>query len=327
MPLFNLPMEILLSITDYLDDSGMSALARTNKGVHSLLNELLYRRDITHSNRFRSRSLTWAAEKGVVGTIQRAVHASRHFNPVPESFHITLQVATDHEHVPIVELLLKVKGINPNFYGGGGYVYPLCIAAENGNSAIVELLLANVNIDPDVKRHPYNISPLLCACLGEHVSIVRQLLARDNVDVNCRSILFTPLTAACRMTHPLLEIPKFLLEREDIDINLPDKEGRTALFWACHNNCLELVDLLLEKDNIDPNVGDKSGRTPLVEACRVSRSPAIVCSLLSHRDIDPNALDNALVHWFRNPFIHDAPEIKALLIAAGANEVEAGRLL
>jgi ankyrin repeat protein len=122
------------------------------------------------------------------------------------------------------------------------------------------------------------------------------------------------------MKRPLLEMPKLLLEREYIDINLPDRKGRTALFLACHNNCLELVDLLMEKDNIDPNVRDNSGCSPLAKACRVSSSPAIVCS-------DPNALDNALVHWFRNPFIHDAPEIKALLIAAGANEVEAGRLL
>jgi ankyrin repeat protein len=158
---------------------------------------------------------------------------------------------------------------------------------------------------------------------------VRQLLAQNNVDVNCRSILCTPLTAACR---PPLEIPKLLLEQEDIDINLPDKKGRTALFWACHNNCLELVDLLLEKDNIDPNVRDiDSGRTPLAEACCVSSSPAIVCSLLSHRDTDPHALDNygvsPLAHWFRNPFHFYTPEIKALLIAAGANEVEARRLL
>ena len=43
MPLFNLPVEMLLNITDYLDDSGMNALARTNKDVHSLLNELLNR--------------------------------------------------------------------------------------------------------------------------------------------------------------------------------------------------------------------------------------------------------------------------------------------
>jgi ankyrin repeat protein len=114
-----------------------------------------------------------------------------------------------------------------------------------------------------------------------------------------------------------------LLEREDVDINLPDGKGRTALFWACHHNCLELVDLLLEKDNIDPSVRDKSGRTPLAEACRVGSSPAIVRSLLlSHRDVDPNAVDNngvsPLAHLLGNLFYGDAPEIQTLLLAAGA---------
>ncbi|KAN0068641.1 Ankyrin repeat-containing domain protein, partial [Elaphomyces granulatus] len=166
----------------------------------------------------------------------------------------------------------------------------ICIAAENGNSAIVELLLANVNVDPDVKHHRYKLSPLLCACLGGHVSVVRQLLAQNNVDVNCRSILCTPLTAACR---PPLEIPKLLLEQEDIDINLPDKKGRTALFWACHNNCLELVDLLLEKDNIDPNVRDidsESFHMALRVATKNNHAP-IVELLLKVKGINPNFYD------------------------------------
>ncbi|KAN0068600.1 hypothetical protein V8E54_013324 [Elaphomyces granulatus] len=151
MPLFDLPMEILLNITDYLDDSGMNALARTNKDVHSLLNEVLYRRDVTRS---RSRSLIWAVKKRVVGTIQRAVHASRHLNPVPESFSIVLEVPPD-KYVPITQLHLTVKGNNPNFYSK----YPLCIEAKN-DSAIVKLLLARMNIDWNLcpRHYQYLIS-------------------------------------------------------------------------------------------------------------------------------------------------------------------------
>ncbi|KAN0068684.1 Ankyrin repeat-containing domain protein [Elaphomyces granulatus] len=362
MPLFDLPVEILLNITDYLDDSEMNALACTNKSIHSMLNEHLYRRDMTGT----SRSLTHWAVTGVVGTIQRAVHAGQHLNPVPKSFHTALQLAIGYDQVPIIELLLKVKGINPNF--SGDWFSPLLLAANKGNSAIVELLLANVDIDPNV-RDPLcawlGATPLLYACLWGHVSVVRQLLARDNVDVNCMGFIFnryvTPLTAACInykklmeelveapvgdrrsyifqwewdraattniKRYPLLEISKILLEREDVDINLPDGKGRTALFWACRHNCLELVDLLLEKDHIDPNVRDiKSGRTPLAEACRVGSNPAIVRSLLlSHRGVDPNAVDNngvsPLAHLLRNRFYGDAPEIKTLLLAASAKGV------
>ncbi|KAN0074072.1 Ankyrin repeat-containing domain protein [Elaphomyces granulatus] len=406
MPLFDLPVEILLNISDHLDDVGMNALARTNKDAHGLLNELLYRREIMtrppHRLRYKSWSwsLTWAIiyGKGEVGTIQQAIHASRYFNPVPECFHIALQLATDCGHMPVVELLLKVKGINPNFHGSS-YLFkaPLLMAAYNGDSAMVELLLANVDIDPNIRQPRSGATPLLYACLWGNVSIMRQLLARTNIDVNCKGKPYgrevTPLTAACinhksvlEMVHmelhtnfhglfdrheraalsqaaayierpPLLEVSKLLLEREDIDINLPDIDGRTALFWACHHNCLELVDLLLEKDSIDPNVRDiDSGHTPLAEACcvgssaivrsllshrdtdpnavdingfsplaqacRAPSSAAIVRSLLSHRDTDPNATDNngisPLAHFMENDYYDDAPEIEALLLAAGA---------
>jgi hypothetical protein len=70
-----------------------------------------------------------------------------------------------------------------------------------------------------------------------------------------------------------------------------------------------LLDLLLEKDGINPNPRDNNGRTPLARSClhtimqgalcsdlcrghTLRDFMAIVRSLLSHRDIDPNAVDN-----------------------------------
>jgi ankyrin repeat protein len=120
---------------------------------------------------------------------------------------------------------------------------------------------------------------------------------------------------------------KILLERDDIVINLGrDYEGRTALSWACINGCLELVDLILKKDNIDPNIRDNTGRTPLAEACRSSVKPAVIRSLLSHRDIHPNTVDNngvsPLAHFVKNYCLNAPPqsiqEIEALLLTAGA---------
>jgi hypothetical protein len=68
-------------------------------GLHNLLNEGLYCWDVTQP---LSRSLTWGAESGVEGTIQRAVDAAvQKFNPIPESFHIALQIAAQRGHVPI----------------------------------------------------------------------------------------------------------------------------------------------------------------------------------------------------------------------------------
>ena len=140
------------------------------------------------------------------------------------------------------------------------------------------------------------------------------------------------MVKACRSTRSRagvepLEISKILLERDDIDVNLGrDDKGRTALSWACINDCLELVDLILKKDNIDPNVRDNTGRTPLAEACRSSVKPAVIRSLLSHRDTDPNAVDNngvsPMAHFVKDYRLSAPPseqaEIEALLLAAGA---------
>src|SRR6267378_8195098 len=115
MSLSKLPPELLLEIANHLDDAGMNALACTNRDVHDLLNTPLYRRDVTKSP---SRSLTWGTGNEVKGTIQRAIEAAQNLNPIPEGFHIALQVAAERGHVPIVELLVKVHGIDPNFVGG-----------------------------------------------------------------------------------------------------------------------------------------------------------------------------------------------------------------
>ena len=77
--------------------------------------------------------MSWAAENGVDSTAQGAVDASRCFNPIPKHFHIALQVAI---HVCLVELLLRVDGIDPNFWGG------------EDHGEIIEMFFAVDNIGP-----------------------------------------------------------------------------------------------------------------------------------------------------------------------------------
>jgi F-box associated protein len=49
MPLSGLPREVLLTITDHLDDADLNALSRTNSQIYNLLNQHLYRRDMARS--------------------------------------------------------------------------------------------------------------------------------------------------------------------------------------------------------------------------------------------------------------------------------------
>ncbi|KAN0066683.1 Ankyrin repeat-containing domain protein [Elaphomyces granulatus] len=359
MPLLDLPTELLIDITTYLDAAAMNALACTNKNAYNLLNDSLYYRDLTQSEsrltqsksrsltwaaknglevtiQSESRSLTWATENGVEGTIQRAIEvvAIQNLNPPPRSFILAIQVAARRGHVPIVELLLKVHNIdpnylwgactetgvdsliiqrradlayqdvnpilnalqlaalqghvpivelllklhdiNPNFQGGSLQAAPLLLAAIEGHSAIVELLLAMPNIDPDVRGGQLCCTPLIYACEKGHVSIVQQLLARNDVDVNARGgykygySRCTPLIKACMKGH--VEIINLLLAKEGIDINLV--HGTVPICVAAARGDVDLVKLLLDQEGIDVNRQEDLGTTALIVA-------AIFCNLES----------------------------------------------
>ena len=215
MSLSDSPRETLLDIAELLDDAGMNALSRTNGQLYKLLNKHLYSRDL----RSRGRSLLWAADNHEVeATVQLALAVGRNLDFIPESYHIALQVAADKGHVRLVQLLLEVEGINPNFGGGSLQCAPLILAAQRGHSAIVELLLAATKIDPNVRDLESN-SPLFFACRNGYVSIVEQLLTRKDVDPNIPGFeeTATPLTMACYHGHT--DIVNLLLATEGIDVN------------------------------------------------------------------------------------------------------------
>ena len=283
MSLSSLPREILLEITDYLDDAATNALAYTNSQIYYFINQFLYRRDVVKP---QSKSLTWAAENGMEGTTQQAINAGQHFTPIPESFNIALQDAADRGHVRLVELLLQVGGINLNFRGGSLKTAPLGLAARNGHGAIVELLLVADDVDPDA-RNQDSLTPLHWACSMKHVSIVRQLLARD--DVNFNAIGYSPLHTA--LITPLIaaenvEIINLLLAKDGIDVNLPGGIDRnTPLMTVVQLGLEEVAKSLLTRGDLDPNIVNRYGDHVLVTAAGL-KMVDIVRLLLDHPDID-----------------------------------------
>ena len=313
MPLSDLPRELLFDIADYLDDTELNALACTNSNVYHLLNKQLYRQDMA---RPQSKSLAWASENGVEGTVKRAVDANRCFNPIPKSFSIALQAAAYLGHVRIVELLLQVDGINPNYMGSSlhGYAAPLLLRINRVRSAEMA-----------------DCTPLIYACMKGYVSIVRQLLARDDVDVNAIGSGWTPLTAACEFcrvenleiinlllaqdgidinlgiqTKPLItavgrelmEVVESLLARDDLDPNIVDHDGESALGYAVFRWHSDVVRLLLNRPDIDVNRRDRFGRTALGRVAAICRAAASYFSfeaaelLLEREDTDINLPDN-----------------------------------
>src|SRR5467141_1546231 len=123
MLLFDLPPEIILIITDHLDDAGVNALTRTHSQMYDLLNEHLYLRDMI--NPYETRSLAWAVRSCAEdihsemktsldirrrlskspqdrscatcvedvttkkNTVQWALYAVRHLKPMPANLHRT----------------------------------------------------------------------------------------------------------------------------------------------------------------------------------------------------------------------------------------------
>jgi ankyrin repeat protein len=366
MSLSGLPIELLIEIATHLDAVGiLNALACTNRDVYDLLNERLYRQDVTQP---RSRSLRWGAENGVKGTIRWAVDAAQklELNPTPESFQSALQVAAKRGDVSIVELLLKVHGIDPTSQGEDA---PLILAAGKGHSAVVESFLARDNLNPICMEYAlgYAASQPYFASSG-HVDVIKLLLDRHDVDpnstgytgqtalilgVNSPDIVkvlldqegidvnsgsrTTALTSAAE--HNYVESAKLLLEHKNINVNIipdNDRDRWTPLHWACFRGSLEVVDLLLERADIDPNAKDVNWYSPLNIACAPNRfsdsniPTSIIRSLLSHRDTDPNSLDqngvSILTHFVMEQqfFVHrhTAIEILSLFRDAGARPLK-----
>jgi ankyrin repeat protein len=283
MPLSDLPKEIILDIADQLDDAGMNALAHTNSGIYQFLSKYLYRRDVT---RPRGRSLTWAIVYGLEATLQRAVDAGKHLDPILESFHIALQDSAARGDANLVAALLNLDGINPNF-DGGGRSPPLVPAARRGHSAVVELLLAVSNIDPNV-RGRHDATPLSCACRGGHVSVVRQLLAREDIDPNavvCEGMK-TPLLEAVESGN--IVIVNLLLSKDGIDVNLrPEFNNIAPLMMAIQLGSIEVVESLLARDDLDLNIVDDDGYHVLLNVMK-ARLGLDKVKLLLDRNVDPD---------------------------------------
>ena len=224
-----------------------------------------------------------------------------------------LMAAVDKGFVGAVESLLARDDLDPNIIDSSGD-HVLGYAVSLGQVDVVKLLLGHPKIDPNFASEG-GVTALMLACTEPNMA--KLLLDHEEIDVNRQND--EGRTALCEAAYyGCLESAKLLLEREDTDTNISDISGKTALFWACLR-CEELVDLLLEQDDIDANARDINGSTPLAFALSRGSGVAIVRSLLSHRDTDPNAVDNDGVSIFSN-FINNwrrgnkyADEIELLL--------------
>lgn len=146
-------------------------------------------------------------------------------------------------------------------------IYPVLIKAViNGYHTIVELLIeygGNINLLDDFRSNSLHY-----LCTQPSRIYMMELLLKNNIDVNVQDIYGqTPLIIATIKGNYdkidiLLKHPK---TKDIIDCNSQDKDGKTALYYACEKDYKGIVNLLIPCSNLELSEY-KYGITPLYMA-------------------------------------------------------------
>ena len=204
---------------------------------------------------------------------------------------------------------------------------PLMIAAHCKNLNAVEFLLKHgAIVDVQDKRNKsslhYGVEGALLS--GDTSFDVVSCLLNHGADINVpMNGKYTALMMACRSQH--VRLVKFLLQ-QGANVQLKDKDGKTALHFACEltftwkpASC-DLLNCLTE-NGADINALRKDNRTPLMVASSCGGVDQITFLIKRGANVhlqDKNG-DTALHHAARN--MNNSLEIVCALTAAGASQM------
>lgn len=150
---------------------------------------------------------------------------------------------------------------------------PLHLACGFGCVEVAELLL-----DRGAEHSPRNRmddTPLTRACMWGHAAVVSLLLARG-VDPSERgrygqTALIRAISDQGNVKpKERLEVVRVLLRDARVSLDARDRNGRTALWWACDLYYLEVARMLLLA-GADRTIADNQGVTP--EQLALARAP------------------------------------------------------
>ncbi|OQE29836.1 hypothetical protein PENSTE_c002G01045 [Penicillium steckii] len=204
----DLPQEILLHISSYLDLSALNALTQLNHSTFALLISSLYKLDAQQS----SQALCWAAIHNHAQIAHASISAGADVTTVSDQAHL-------------------IKGCSP-----------LMLAAYHGSLAVLSLLLLHPDTNPNSRDRKYIRPPITWAIKHRHAPIVRALLKDDRTDPNLQdkfgdTALMTAVTLRPEM------IPVLLSSGSRVDPRVSNTQGSTALSRASQRGID--VDLIL----------------------------------------------------------------------------------
>lgn len=159
---------------------------------------------------------------------------------------------------------------------------------------------------------------------------VTQLLCQTHCDLNIntreRHNDITPIMYAAREGHDHIieylvlttdqtEVPKCL---QELDLNAQDRDGYTALHYACINKHVHTVQVLSSQRECNVNLRDSQQRTPLHRAVECLQF-ALVKVLLDRKDIDINVQNHHGWTPLHYASYNQMQRTCSLLIDRGAN--------
>lgn len=272
MYLSNLPSELILSISQFIDDEfSINALLQTCKRFHRLLNHALYDHNVRCSH---ASALEWAAIHGYENTARLALKSGASISAGRYQSLKLMGLACKHGHDSIVRLLIE-HGVKPGIVGGWISQQE---AEEEGDDDEEEE-------EDDDEGPPFMIGgdedlgyPLALAALHGHEAVIKTLLTRG---VSATAPMLdegeTPLWLAASRGH--LSIVKLLVKR-GCEIDTPHRRGLTPLHKAAEKGCTDVVRYLLQM-GANCNGARRNPSTPMCSAASGGHLD-IVELLLSH---------------------------------------------
>ncbi|MCJ1336394.1 hypothetical protein MMC09_001670 [Bachmanniomyces sp. S44760] len=236
-----------------------------------------------------------------------------------KSFQSILPRAAEHDLGKLVELILKIPGIEANLITEGETL--LHLAIRHNHATIVSLLLRDVSIDVN-RTNNGGLTPLLSSVIDckPNEEISHMLLAHADIDVNCKNHSgSSPLHIAAKEGRERLA--QMLLGHPSLKANVEDNYGDTPLVIAINENyegvarlliadravdvnrkcplyrAIQLSQVNLVKylfdtrgDEVDVNVKSVYGELPLLQACWLGNGD-MISLLVARPDVDVNIED------------------------------------
>lgn len=204
--------------------------------------------------------LKHASEQGNLEVLKKLIFYGFDLNyrySIYDYFDHPLIIAAEFGYVDIIDFCIE-QNVNINMVSRCQYT-AASLAARHGKLDVL-LRLLNKGVNFSIKE---NNRALWYACQSGHVEMLDHLIVHG-VDLyhvyhteNLNSLMVAILCQKTQVVQKLLDYC--------YDVNIRDKNGETALFYACKRGSLEIIQMLLDH-NADINIINNQGRTALFYA-------------------------------------------------------------